>query len=385
MLRFWNVLQKWWLLMADLNAALVQAVESADPKLVAKVSAQIRKEDMFLYTLVRDLLEALGPHDDAADDTNARLARQRRMMKPATAMQSLAARLDSLQHWQRDGNETINAIMSGELDSRFIRPHIRGAASDYADFYSKQNAALEERLAQSAAKAKNAQATPKLFQQVALGANYNHAFRTPQVVLLVELLFGFLESINPDGPLSWLDVACGRGEIANGVDPRKFSSRDWEISGADLQAAKIEVAKHANTQGRGFFAADALELMQQRVDDGGQHHIVSMFEFLEHLDDPLKLLRQIAKMNPIFVIAGSPMEQKLNAPADHRVDPVHLWSYSRTGWEQMFAVAGLTPVYANEARAGTYVGGLDWLTMICGPRDWLRKNRLRLGGKTSDT
>jgi hypothetical protein len=223
---------------------------------------------------------------------------------------------------------------------------------------------------------------------LALSGNFNHAFRMPAVTMLIEILFGFMERMAArddanQSKIAWLDIACGRGEIANAVDPMRFGAQDWEIAGADLQKAKIELARRANTIGRRFEVEDALELMRRKLAANERYHIVSMFEFLEHIEDPLKMLRQIKGMDPVFVVAGSPLAQKLNAPMDDKPDRVHLWSYSREGWEELFRLAGFSPVYSSETRVGAYVGGLDWLTMICGPVDQIRAQRTAMWAEPS--
>ncbi len=68
----------------------------------------------------------------------------------------------------------------------------------------------------------------------------------------------------------------------------------------------------------------------------------------------------------------------MRKPLDVRPDRAHLWSFSRRAWEQMFELAGLEVVYSSEIRVGSYIGGLDWLSIVCGPRDQLRDRRQSL-------
>ena len=362
----------------DLPTLLASAIGAEDGERITQAVAQIKREEGFLYSAIRDLLAALPLYADRTTPAPAphrRIEQARRRMTPALAAEKLAVRMTAFGHWRRDGNQTIAAITSGELNPARIRPHVRFADEEYAKFYAGQDAALEKQLA----RAKRAGDTPERpFAPLPLAPNFNHAFRMPQAVSLIELLFGFLEALDAPGKLAWLDIACGRGEMANAVDPTRFCARDWEIAGADLQNAKIEIARRQNTHGRTFHAEDALEMMRCKLAAQERYHIVTMFEFLEHIDDPLGLLRQISAMEPTFVMAGSPLEQKLDAPMDDTPDRAHLWSYSREGWEEMFRLAGFEPVFSSEARVGAYVGGLDWLTIICGPLDVLKARRTGL-------
>ena len=45
----------------------------------------------------------------------------------------------------------------------------------------------------------------------------------------------------------------------------------------------------------------------------------------------------------------------------------------------MFELAGFEVVYSSEVRIGSYIGGMDWLSMLCGPKTQLKEQRVKLG------
>ncbi len=196
----------------------------------------------------------------------------------------------------------------------------------------------------------------------------------------METVFGISSLLSDkDETVRWMDIGCGIGNFANKVNPGRFGTRQWDIVGCDLQEGKIHVANRQKTKGRRFFASDAFDMLENYKTRGESFHLVSMFEFLEHLDDPLRFIRQLDTFSPKFVLVASPLEQKFGKPKDTKPDRVHFWSYSRKGWQQMFELAGFEVIYSAETRVGSYIGGLDWLTMLLGPRAECVARRQELG------
>lgn len=358
--------------------AVGRAIQSAasDRELRAAIK-KTREEDLFKYAAVRDLVEAFARgtgehHSEGSMRRVGHVFRQNQQRKRAIDL--LERRLHSFAHWS-DQNETVQAIRRGELNPEKIRPHIRDSDDEIEEIYESQNRQLTEALQNRRKRGPDA---PQRTAPLKLEKNFNHSFREPQAQMLVELLFGYLQALDTPPPIRWLDIACGSGRITNAVDAGRFSALEREIVGVDLQESRIGIAELANAEGRSFHVADAIDFMRNKKSTGEVFHIVSMFEFLEHLTDPLGFLNRLQELAPTFVIAGSPLEQKLDKPFDSESDNVHLWSYSREGWEEMFRLAGFNPIYSSEARVGSYVGGLDWLTIICGPVDQIRARRKNL-------
>jgi hypothetical protein len=288
------------------------------------------------------------------------------------AAEAIRKRLELLANWTTESNLTIKAINQGELPANDYKPHVRHEPKFYVEVYKTQDRQIREK---HAGRTKAAVKKRRPHVRLKVGSVLNHAFRRAAITGLVELLFGLVARRNPNRPIRWLDIACGDGQIANAVNPSKLGAKTWEIVGCDFQPAKIEVARQQNTIGRHFQVADAFQILDEYRLRGETFDIVSMFEFLEHLEDPFQCIQKLRGFHATFVVAASPLAQKFDKPFDVTPDPIHLWSFRRAAFEAMFGLAGFEVVYTSEARVGTYLGGLDWLTCICGPRELMRQDR----------
>jgi 2-polyprenyl-3-methyl-5-hydroxy-6-metoxy-1,4-benzoquinol methylase len=352
----------------EMYALLRNMVGTVGERKLEAVTAELRSKDPFLYSMLHDTL-----HSAATNSNDTKFLER--------LGQSIRVRIDSMQHWKREGNETIAAIGGGGIHPESIKLHIRLAPEAYSDFYSDQSDVfgqragnIEKRLARQ-----RGDAPPGDYVDAALGSNINHSLRWTHAVSLVENLIGVISMIGTGREkVRWMDIGCGTGRFANAVNPARFTDREWDIIGCDMQAGKIAVAEAQKARGRRFFVADAFEMLKSYENRGEMLDLVSMFEFLEHLDDPLQFVRRLHLFRPKFVLAASPLEQKFSSPAEIRPDPVHLWSFSRKSWEQLFELAGFEVVYTSEVRIGSYISGLDWLSTVCGPREELHDKRTSL-------
>jgi 2-polyprenyl-3-methyl-5-hydroxy-6-metoxy-1,4-benzoquinol methylase len=355
-------------MLEDVTAALA----NRDADELRRMTKQMAETRRFSYSLLHDTLHAAI----FLCDTLRVAARWSRSRKEAAALlEALAAGMSSLAHWRQQGNETIAAIRRGRIDAEAVKPHIRLEAAAYDKLYDDQSVKILARLNPNAQPMRG---VDHLSMQ--LGNNVNHAFRATHAVALVETILGSIKLLYGGGErIRWMDIGCGTGRFANSVNPRRFGVEKWEIVGCDLQRGKIAVAERQRARGRRFFASDALQMLDDYRKRGESFHLVSMFEFLEHLEDPLHFLRRVDTFRPKFIIAASPLAQKMGEAQDATPNRAHLWSFSRRGWEQMFELAGFEVVYSSEARVGAYIGGLDWLTIVCGPRELLQARRQTLG------
>jgi 2-polyprenyl-3-methyl-5-hydroxy-6-metoxy-1,4-benzoquinol methylase len=350
----------------------VAALANGNVDALRDLTSELRIRDLFAYSLLHDTLRAAI----FLYETFIAVTRWTKSKKQANEyLRVVVTRLQSLKKWQQEGNETVAAIERGGIDPEAIKPHIRLEASAYNSFYAKQSENLKSRLPAGAPFACDLDSLP-----MDLGSNVNHALRATHAVALVETILGSIKLLfAADERIRWLDIGCGSGRFANSVNPGRFGVQKWDIVGCDLQEGKIAVANRRRARGRRFFVGDALQMLDSYQARGEAFHLVSMFEFLEHLDDPLHFLRRLGTFRPKFIIAASPLAQKIGMANDLTPDPAHLWSFSRRGWEQMFELAGFEVVYSSEVRVGTYIGGLDWLTLVCGPRELLQARRQTLG------
>jgi 2-polyprenyl-3-methyl-5-hydroxy-6-metoxy-1,4-benzoquinol methylase len=352
----------------DMYALLQDVVGTAGERKLESITAEVRKKEPFLYALLHDTLKAAANSQDDPE-----------YLKQLA--ESARVRIDSLQYWNMEDNDTIAAIEAGAIDPESIKPHIRLAPEAYDEFYSGQSDVMEQRadLIEKRVTRQRGAGPQRDFVEVGLGTNVNHSMRWTHAVSLVENLIGVISTMGAESEkVRWMDIGCGTGRFANAVNPARFSEKPWEIIGCDMQAGKIAVAEAQKARGRNFFASDAFAMLKSYENRGEFFDLVSMFEFLEHLDDPLKFVRRLHLFRPKFVLAASPLEQKLWSPTDTKPDRVHLWSFSRKSWEQLFELAGFEVVYTSEVRIGKYISGLDWLTTVCGPRAELHDKRKNL-------
>lgn len=85
-----------------------------------------------------------------------------------------------------------------------------------------------------------------------------------------------------------LEVGCGAGGMVKAI---KFYRPDLDIVGIDISKKTISEAKRGS-QGVKFFSGDAYQ-----VPFGDKSfEAVLMFDFLEHLEDPLKSLREVRRV-----------------------------------------------------------------------------------------
>jgi predicted RNA methylase len=267
-------------------------------------------------------------------------------------------------------NETVAAIESGDIDAEAIARHIGLAAGADEPFRPDPSHKIGGKPA----------AVPRSGRDVdhvaiGVGRSINQAFRSIHAVNLVETMLGMVALLwHEEGPVRWIDIGCGTGRFANGVNPRRFGAEKWEIVGCDSEEGKIALANRRCARARSFFCSDAFTVFEDYQKRGEPFHLVSLFAFLERLDDPLRFVRRLKSFDPSFVLALSPLARQIGSPHDIGPTPAHLWSFTRRAWEQMFALAGFEVVYSAEVRVGSYIGGQDWLTVICRPKaGWLSR------------
>jgi len=85
-----------------------------------------------------------------------------------------------------------------------------------------------------------------------------------------------------------LDVGCGSGTMAKAI---KRERPELEVHGADFSASTISAAQH-DPQGVTFVQAPAEALPFENA----SFEAVTMFDVLEHVDDPARVLGEIARV-----------------------------------------------------------------------------------------
>lgn len=179
---------------------------------------------------------------------------------------------------------------------------------------------------------------------------------------MVEFLLVALKNSDCPKPYRWLDLACGGGEIINFINLDKIGLQpdDIEFVGVDASSSEIEWAQRVAQPGRTFFCQSVFALpdaiRQQHFD------IITAFEFLEHILDPLTFLRSLSTFQYRFFLCGSPLNQQVPL----RAGIIHAWAFSHDGYKHILEASGHTCLYSSSAYIGKYIGSgwLDWCTCI---------------------
>lgn len=250
-------------------------------------------------------------------------------------------------------NETFRLALDRKADA-VIAPKAFKPFGEYVFFYRAQE--FERRR-------KNIGGPACAANRSLLGGSISHVVRKWQVIGLIEMLFTLLRRERPNETLRWLDLGCGSGDAINCVRIEDYlPDENWEIIGVDWNKSNIDQAAREAKSNRTFLLGDVKEAVDHI--GGGQFNIVSAFEFVEHLEDPVRTLKSYAPLCNDFFIAGSPLEEQQSwLPA-----PAHIWSFDRKGYAATLDAAGFTPVFANEAHIGKFLKDRDhdWVTVIGG-------------------
>jgi hypothetical protein len=162
-----------------------------------------------------------------------------------------------------------------------------------------------------------------------------------------------------DKPISWLDLGCGSAQVANLVRPeivrcQKYSSLGVDSNNSDLEWGR---AQAGGLFSRNFIKHNALQ-SEITISD---FNLITAFEFLEHLIDPLSFLIDLGVTEGSYFIAGTPLNEPINITPWSNV---HVWSFTKDDLCKIFETAGFEVLGSNESRFSTRCGGLDYLTVI---------------------
>jgi 2-polyprenyl-3-methyl-5-hydroxy-6-metoxy-1,4-benzoquinol methylase len=145
-------------------------------------------------------------------------------------------------------------------------------------------------------------------------------------------LIAFLE------PNTVLDLACGDGSVVLAAHRLRPISH---VTFCDISEPSIEsVSRRAREHGlaAAVDVHDAEERLDEAIEDGEHWDMVLLCEFLEHIEDPVAILRKAAQVATILV-ASSPI---IDLP---RGDPneEHVWAFDNEGYLELFAESGWQP------------------------------------------
>jgi hypothetical protein len=260
--------------------------------------------------------------------------------------------ISSMAYHSLPGNKTMRLAVSS-LAKCSVKPHAFKPFHEYIFFYRFQE--LQRRQQSTTIR-------PEPLRPIDIGSDVDHYIRFWQAVQLVEMLFMMIRRQRPDETIRWLDLGCGVGHIANMVRLEEcLPDHNWEIIGVDWNSSFIRMATKRAARQRKFLVGDLKEAIN--AIGGKGFHIVSAFEVIEHLEDPVMTISDWGAICLDYLIAGSPREERPSWLPPYN----HVWTFDRQGFIDILAAAGFKPAFANEAYVGSLSGkGADWLTVICG-------------------
>jgi 2-polyprenyl-3-methyl-5-hydroxy-6-metoxy-1,4-benzoquinol methylase len=277
---------------------------------------------------------------------------------------ALISQIENLKQWEDKPNKTIDLIRAGIIPDHQIKPFIRHSADFYERVYQQQDAQVHKKAnALQGLFTKPLSRLPFLPLVLRQGKPLGYWFRKKYVTSLIESLVAALDKV-PDLSPRWLDIGCSGGLLLNAVDFLTYAEKPWEFVGCDLQENRIQIANTRATRNRSFFSKDALQLLSENDPQMDGFSVASMFEFIEHLEDPYAMIESIAALDVPVIVIGTPLRQKFNDLYQKTPDPIHLWGFSREAVETMLTESGYEILLTNETRVGHYSGGLDWLTLV---------------------
>lgn len=341
-----------------------------DHQELVKNLSDIKNTDLFLFSYLRDTINLYAKIIANTKDNAGLSPKSKRINR---LLNTLIIRLEHFHHWDGD-NTTIAMIRNNEIPFDKIKPFIRKSNKEYDEFYEQQNEKVKARIKN---KIKDHTIRPNIHLNkvpVVLKKSLAHGYRKTYVVHLIEFLMGVLDAAdNNQEEKHWLDIGCSKGSISNAVDSSLYANSPWKIIGCDLQNNKIEYAQYISAKNREYFSEDVFELVRKMDLDNKSIDIVSMFEFCEHFEDPIKLIQKVANLNIKMTVVATPLAQKMNAPFNDEQDNAHLWGFTRQSMEAIVNSTDMHIFSITENRIGTYNHGFDWLTTVMVRADILEK------------
>ncbi len=156
----------------------------------------------------------------------------------------------------------------------------------------------------------------------------------PMELVRVRLVFRLMPSTAGG---SALDVGCGDGYLCQQLRARGFRN----VVGVDLAHSRLTYARGRSERGH-FSQSDVYALPF----GDGQFDVVTCVEVLEHLKEPKRAMRELARVSRRYVICTTPYRESLQAnlcPYCQRTFPPagHLQRFDESRFGEMGQAAGL--------------------------------------------
>lgn len=137
-----------------------------------------------------------------------------------------------------------------------------------------------------------------------------------------------------------LDLGCGDGVFIEALTPNN------ELYGVDIDKRSIEVARQRGL--KNLYNMDVEEFINYAKEIGLRFDLITMFDLLEHLTDPKKVLEKLKSiLKPSGLIVGTLPNRDRLFTNHIKTDfpPHHFYRFSKRSLEQFIKRAGYEPLH----------------------------------------
>jgi hypothetical protein len=243
---------------------------------------------------------------------------------------------------------------------KYIQPRIVGNEEILSIIYEEENLVRDPRISDLHSKPLPKDAREFIHNRSinVVGQGYSHGFRVRTACSVMDTIIDILHAQHPGETIRWLDIGCGAGSIVNNVLSGRRDDSLLEAIGVDFSSFAIEAANH-NAKGinSNFFCCDCFQIPSDIQKEG--FHVVSMFELLEHLDDPVGFVSSCLSFSSIYFVAGSPLKEPIGIFSKE-----HTYSFTEDGFASLFTESGLEIKLLNAMKVGSFCNNHDWITCV---------------------
>ena len=149
-------------------------------------------------------------------------------------------------------------------------------------------------------------------------------------------------------PVTVMDPACGDASVVRAAHGMRSINAAFlsDISKPNFYRVGVEFRPELPAELR----VDCLSI-EDALRDPGVFDAVVLTEILEHVEDPVAILK-MARERATWVVASSPLylDDSILDP-----NPEHLWQFDAVGYEEMLTEAGWTPSVFMPVHLSEYV------------------------------